>query len=746
MVRGSGKTSFIHLIRKINEIEHTNQCRFIHFNPWYFTGTEKVLKKFHDTLLNAVGSFSLSLRSDLHKYFLLVCAMENTIWKTNFLKYFEKKEDFDTQLDKLKKHFEKLPQRIVIIIDDLDRLQKDEILVLFRTIRLIADFPNVVYLVGYSHAYIRNILNEDNGRSDKASFMGKIFQLEFELPEPLPSDLKEFWRSVLENHIPSDSTGLQNDIVNNIVDNHILSNLREIKRFLNQITLNSSLPEIKSNTYFPQFFLLELLFYYDYEVYNQIRKIKSCDINLIKKEIEKLEKAIDEGSENILSQIIKLSTNTDLSITKEEHLPKYFFKRLDTRSDIRYEDVEKYYIQGLKDREFRNLYFKNTRQFVGHSLELFRINEKNKEKIDKTIGKTILERTLKALEQSYLSEGIDKDYFGKISTYSAAALIKGCDTIWSTYSNGNESFLKEFKQVLLDNLKSKCFSHFLRMFHVKTGEISEITLGLNSIFKNKIEFDLAECGYDTTALLITLHNYQIFYKSAKNPILLEHCALTDPKIVKGLREKADFFISDIKKLENVENFNRESLNHYFVSKEILLNLNDGKNKGVFKLLDSKGYYYSIDEFNKPDINTKRFRFDRYNYRIQLDQSIESITISSGNNRIYFSIIKGTNGNLDVRSSYNKKAWTSLRCKAANTYPEVIDIFRTDKLFLYVYTNHSKFQDDIFFDQSINENPLAEFTIQVIRNNFNSSILKRRLIPENVLTNLERKKLHTKTLT
>jgi predicted KAP-like P-loop ATPase len=52
---------------------------------------------------------------------------------------------FDDLSEKLKV----LDLRILVILDDVDRLQPDELLTLFKAIRLVASFPGVYYLLAY---------------------------------------------------------------------------------------------------------------------------------------------------------------------------------------------------------------------------------------------------------------------------------------------------------------------------------------------------------------------------------------------------------------------------------------------------------------------------------------------------------------------------------------------------------------------------------------------------------------------
>ncbi len=129
----------------------------MNFTPWYFgektdgiilefleSFADQIKKSnFHDTALEkelaTYSNFfkSLQLRSngvtlrigDLFKGFLPEESDIKAVKKTidNMLIKFDKK--------------------IVVFIDDLDRLDREEIITVFKLIRLICDFPNVVYVL-----------------------------------------------------------------------------------------------------------------------------------------------------------------------------------------------------------------------------------------------------------------------------------------------------------------------------------------------------------------------------------------------------------------------------------------------------------------------------------------------------------------------------------------------------------------------------------------------------------------------
>lgn len=73
-------------------------------------------------------------------------------------------------------------KRIVVLIDDLDRLEKDEVRTVFQLVKACADFPNVTYIFMYDWKQIEYALSAHV--ADPALFLEKVITRPFDLPEP----------------------------------------------------------------------------------------------------------------------------------------------------------------------------------------------------------------------------------------------------------------------------------------------------------------------------------------------------------------------------------------------------------------------------------------------------------------------------------------------------------------------------------------------------------------------------------
>ena len=82
-------------------------------------------------------------------------------------------------------HLKRSDKRIVVLVDDIDRLDKQETHILFRIVKACADFPNFCYVLAFDDAAVARAVGERYGAGDLTSghaFLEKIIQVPLKLP------------------------------------------------------------------------------------------------------------------------------------------------------------------------------------------------------------------------------------------------------------------------------------------------------------------------------------------------------------------------------------------------------------------------------------------------------------------------------------------------------------------------------------------------------------------------------------
>ena len=73
--------------------------------------------------------------------------------------------------------------KIIVSIDDIDRLSEGEIIAVFQLVKALADFPNAVYLLAFDYdVVVRALAAVQHG--DGREYLEKVIQVPFEIPIP----------------------------------------------------------------------------------------------------------------------------------------------------------------------------------------------------------------------------------------------------------------------------------------------------------------------------------------------------------------------------------------------------------------------------------------------------------------------------------------------------------------------------------------------------------------------------------
>lgn len=136
--------------------------------------------------------------------------------------------------------------RLVIFIDDLDRLNPQVAVSLLEVIKLFLDIENCVFVLAIDHRVIEEGISEkmdQNISRDKAkSFLDKMIQVPFKIPVEIykyEEFLKENLGDILGNT-------LQQPIMQDLIKLSVGSNPRAMKRLINSYYLNNEVNLIKN--------------------------------------------------------------------------------------------------------------------------------------------------------------------------------------------------------------------------------------------------------------------------------------------------------------------------------------------------------------------------------------------------------------------------------------------------------------------------------------------------------------------
>ena len=197
-------------------------------------------------------------------------------------------------------------RHIVVFVDDIDRLLPEEILSIFKLIRQVADFDNVVYVLGIDPAVVSTALASSYGGDTfiGSNYLKKIVQVPIVLPEVQENRLNALIEKNLRALVEDCGATVKEEDMKNVslILPRLLGTKREIVRFVNQLSL--VYPSIWDETEFVDLCLLEALKCVDEQGW---RAIYAHRTELVETEPDKDEglvpKVIDERYEAALAVV-----------------------------------------------------------------------------------------------------------------------------------------------------------------------------------------------------------------------------------------------------------------------------------------------------------------------------------------------------------------------------------------------------------------------------------------------------------
>lgn len=270
---GSGKTSLMNLIE--NEIK--DDVEIMHFNPWLLTDIRQVINLFFDELIKVLcyGSFKAKWNEDIKKDIKTLANIllpDNINVDIGLIKLGYKPKDAflknDESLEKIKsrinEYLKSLNKKIVIIVDDIDRLTDEETEFIFRLTKGIADFDNLIYILLYDKGIVAKSLQTFK-KEDGEKYLEKIVQYSLHVPKPHRLTLDKLLFQKLDEIIENlEKEGKQiffdrdkwSSVVSIVFNKHILT-VRDINSIIN--ILSFEYPIVVEDVNFTDFFLLTLL-------------------------------------------------------------------------------------------------------------------------------------------------------------------------------------------------------------------------------------------------------------------------------------------------------------------------------------------------------------------------------------------------------------------------------------------------------------------------------------------------------
>lgn len=220
---GCGKTSIINMVvdeikKNTAENDISEKPIIVMFNPWNYSDCTQLIDQFFQTIINelsindpnqnlrTVGDALKKYSSIFHytSYIPVVGKYLSPI--VNLLSsagehITERAEENDTLVKQKNVVIEALQsqkRKFIVIIDDIDRLNNEQIRLIFQLVNSLAGFPNMIYLLSFDKSVVsRALAEEQNCKGEE--YLEKIIQVPFDVPQSNKNLIKEVFCRRLES-------------------------------------------------------------------------------------------------------------------------------------------------------------------------------------------------------------------------------------------------------------------------------------------------------------------------------------------------------------------------------------------------------------------------------------------------------------------------------------------------------------------------------------------------------------------
>ncbi|GLU43286.1 hypothetical protein Musp01_09100 [Muricauda sp. NBRC 101325] len=288
-VWGYGKSSFLNKFKSEYQKQNSKSIVFW-YRVWKNKGVHAVIENFFEELNLALKPYTGELSSEFQGYVDTILKLPPSeisqiasIGKNALLG----KETLETHYNSINTIIKRVDRQIIILFDDLDRLESDEILGSLKLMRTLSDFNNIIFIVGYDRKYVVETISKP-----KENYLDKIFNVEInflpfdknlimqslfiEIEKAFPQKLDNedlsfnssfralFEKSEMEFPFELNISGILGKTPctdYNLSYLDFLYTFRDVKRFVNEFKFNVSFLESQLDIIHSEYILLKLLSY-----------------------------------------------------------------------------------------------------------------------------------------------------------------------------------------------------------------------------------------------------------------------------------------------------------------------------------------------------------------------------------------------------------------------------------------------------------------------------------------------------
>ncbi|MDO1557935.1 P-loop NTPase fold protein [Brevundimonas sp. 2R-24] len=275
---GDGKTSVLSMTREA--LAAYPDVISMEYNPWFYgSSTEAITRSFFKSLSETLEKSRLLSRDNIGQLMsTLGRSVPHAGEAVAAVGELLGSETLTDTRDRVSEILRRHKKKIVVFIDDIDRLDRADIQTLFKLVRLSGGFDHTTYVLAFDEEVVAEALGEAYGTGGAVAgrrFLEKIVQVPLHLPPASPEKLRQHVfaacdRVISENGLEL-AAGQNIELGNGLVEGigAALKTPRQVKLFDNAITF--AVPILKNEVHTVDLILIEALRTFYPSVYKAVR-------------------------------------------------------------------------------------------------------------------------------------------------------------------------------------------------------------------------------------------------------------------------------------------------------------------------------------------------------------------------------------------------------------------------------------------------------------------------------------------
>jgi hypothetical protein len=255
---GLGKSSVLNLLHE--KLQQVDGVVVATLNPWLFKGRDELVEAYFNSLREALGSSTSEktreVRIQLERYKASIELAGTTVatvidalgaggaatafwkkWLVKWLSALIKPKDLSANQERklLEAKLANASVPVVVLIDELDRVEDDEVRAVAQLVKAVGDIKGISYLVAYDPDRVTQALGRGNKPKERQrtgeSYLEKIIQFPISLRPLFEEDVKALLAHSLRVNgvdLPDPNEPYQQSIIKQLVQ--VVRTPREIKR------------------------------------------------------------------------------------------------------------------------------------------------------------------------------------------------------------------------------------------------------------------------------------------------------------------------------------------------------------------------------------------------------------------------------------------------------------------------------------------------------------------------------------